>query len=144
MFQSTRKIRYTPLSNSEQGPSQSGSQCKTNATGGDQVSHEYIPLEPIMSSSPSGSDKEAKHPPSPPDDIEVRKSTSSMDVDALRLAELGYTQEMGRNFSVWSVLGVGFSLTNSWFGLVRLIFFVTLLSKDTANMFTFTSCLTWI
>ncbi|KAI9806136.1 MAG: hypothetical protein M1833_004543 [Piccolia ochrophora] len=32
-------------------------------------------------------------------------------------AEMGYTQEMQRNFSVWSVLGVGFSLTNSWFGI---------------------------
>jgi choline transport protein len=30
---------------------------------------------------------------------------------------MGYTQDMNRNFSVWSVLGVGFSLTNSWFGI---------------------------
>jgi choline transport protein len=30
---------------------------------------------------------------------------------------MGYTQDMTRNFSVWSVLGVGFSLTNSWFGI---------------------------
>jgi choline transport protein len=30
---------------------------------------------------------------------------------------MGYKQEMERNFSVWSVLGVGFSLTNSWFGI---------------------------
>ena len=43
--------------------------------------------------------------------------TSSIDEDALKLAEMGYTQEMQRNFSVWSVLGVGFSLTNSWFGI---------------------------
>jgi choline transport protein len=42
---------------------------------------------------------------------------SSMDADALKLAEMGYTQDMSRNFSVWSVLGVGFSLTNSWFGI---------------------------
>jgi choline transport protein len=41
----------------------------------------------------------------------------SVDVDALKLAEMGYTQDMSRNFSVWSVLGVGFSLTNSWFGI---------------------------
>lgn len=34
-----------------------------------------------------------------------------------RLAEMGYTQELQRNFSVLSVLGVGFSLTNSWFGI---------------------------
>ncbi|KIW09449.1 hypothetical protein, variant [Verruconis gallopava] len=38
--------------------------------------------------------------------------------DALQLAAMGYSQSMSRNrFSVWSVLGVGFSLTNSWFGV---------------------------
>ncbi|OBT99911.2 hypothetical protein VE01_02203 [Pseudogymnoascus verrucosus] len=37
--------------------------------------------------------------------------------DVLRLAEMGYEQEMRRKFSPWSVLAVGFSLTNSWFGL---------------------------
>lgn len=42
---------------------------------------------------------------------------SPVDEDALKLAEMGYTQDMSRNFSVWSVLGVGFSLTNSWFGI---------------------------
>jgi choline transport protein len=42
---------------------------------------------------------------------------SSFDADALKLAEMGYSQDMSRNFSVWSVLGVGFSLTNSWFGI---------------------------
>jgi choline transport protein len=30
---------------------------------------------------------------------------------------MGYTQDMRRNFSVWSVLAVGFSVTNSWFGI---------------------------
>ncbi|KAF2263462.1 amino acid transporter [Lojkania enalia] len=42
---------------------------------------------------------------------------SAIDKDAMKLAEMGYTQDMKRNFSVWSVLGVGFSLTNSWFGI---------------------------
>jgi choline transport protein len=46
-----------------------------------------------------------------------RAHMSSFDADALKLAEMGYTQDMSRNFSVWSVLGVGFSLTNSWFGI---------------------------
>jgi hypothetical protein len=46
-----------------------------------------------------------------------RSSVNAADDDALRLAELGYTQELSRKFSVWSILGVGFSLTNSWFGL---------------------------
>jgi choline transport protein len=50
--------------------------------------------------------------------VEMGKGdTSSIDEDAMKLAEMGYTQEMQRNFSVWSVLGVGFSLTNSWFGV---------------------------
>ncbi|CAH0055984.1 unnamed protein product [Clonostachys solani] len=37
--------------------------------------------------------------------------------DVLRLAEMGYQQEMSRKFSPLSVLALGFSLTNSWFGL---------------------------
>ena len=45
------------------------------------------------------------------------ENLKSLDSDALKLAEMGYTQDMKRNFSVWSVLGVGFSLTNSWFGI---------------------------
>lgn len=40
-----------------------------------------------------------------------------LDADALKLAEMGYVQEMKRGFSVLSILAVGFSLTNSWFGL---------------------------
>jgi hypothetical protein len=44
-------------------------------------------------------------------------SLAGLDHDAAKLAEMGYTQDMTRNFSVWSVLGVGFSLTNSWFGI---------------------------
>ena len=42
---------------------------------------------------------------------------TAVNVDAMRLAEMGYTQDMQRNFSVLSVLGVGFSLTNSWFAI---------------------------
>lgn len=51
---------------------------------------------------------------SPPDSILGQKS---VDNDALKLAEMGYAQDLQRNFSVWSVLGVGFSLTNSWFAV---------------------------
>lgn len=40
-----------------------------------------------------------------------------LDADALKLAEMGYVQEMKRGFSVVSILAVGFSLTNSWFGV---------------------------
>lgn len=58
-----------------------------------------------------------KHPsPSISPDVETAHN-GSIDADALKLAEMGYTQDMSRNFSVWSVLGVGFSLTNSWFGI---------------------------
>lgn len=35
----------------------------------------------------------------------------------IHITEMGYDQDMKRNFSVWSLLGVGFSLTNSWFGI---------------------------
>jgi choline transport protein len=48
------------------------------------------------------------------DDFDALKDVDS---DARKLAEMGYTQDMKRNFSVWSVLGVGFSLTNSWFAI---------------------------
>lgn len=60
-------------------------------------------------------------------DVEDNKTTDSrltspgpvkrVDNDADKLAEMGYTQDMRRNFSVWSILGVGFSLTNSWFAI---------------------------
>lgn len=30
---------------------------------------------------------------------------------------MGYKPEMRRNFSVWTLLGIGFALTNSWFGI---------------------------
>jgi choline transport protein len=51
---------------------------------------------------------------SPPDSILGQKS---IDKHALKLAKMGYTRDLRRNFSVWSVLGVGFSLTNSWFAI---------------------------
>lgn len=41
----------------------------------------------------------------------------SLDSDALKLAEMGYKQDLKRNYTVISVLGVGFSLTNSWWGI---------------------------
>jgi choline transport protein len=31
--------------------------------------------------------------------------------------EMGYTQDLERNFSKWSLLGICFALTNSWFGI---------------------------
>ncbi|KAF2115006.1 amino acid/polyamine transporter I [Lophiotrema nucula] len=49
--------------------------------------------------------------------VESKASMSVGDADARKLQEMGYAQEMGRKFSVWSVLGVGFSLTNSWWAV---------------------------
>ena len=40
-----------------------------------------------------------------------------VDADALKLAEMGYTPALKRNYTTLSILGVGFSLTNSWFGI---------------------------
>jgi len=59
------------------------------------------------------SEKKPVAKPAPADNGEL----GSLDEDALKLAEMGYTQDMQRNFSVLSLLGVGFSLTNSWFGV---------------------------
>jgi choline transport protein len=55
-------------------------------------------------------------PPSPRSDSNDA-DLKSMDNDAFKLAEMGYTQAMQRKFSVLSLLGVGFSLANSWFGI---------------------------
>jgi choline transport protein len=52
--------------------------------------------------------------------VESRDPSDSLhgfDSDALKLAQMGYTQDMKRKYSAFSVLGVGFSLTNSWFGI---------------------------
>lgn len=51
-----------------------------------------------------------------PSSIEAAAS-KGVDTDAMKLAEMGYSQDMKRNFSILSLLGVGFSLTNSWFGI---------------------------
>ncbi|QRW22268.1 amino acid permease [Rhizoctonia solani] len=50
--------------------------------------------------------------PSPPS-FETRSSNST---DGERLARMGYKQELKRNLSIASLLGFGFSVTNSWWG----------------------------
>lgn len=50
-------------------------------------------------------------------EIAHNNASKQPDVDTLKLAEMGYKQDMKRNFSLWSILGVAFSLTNSWFGV---------------------------
>ena len=51
----------------------------------------------------------------PSDDINV--DLKSLDDDALALAQMGYTQDLKRNYTWFSLLGIGFSLTNSWWGI---------------------------
>ncbi|KAK6361132.1 hypothetical protein TWF730_004879 [Orbilia blumenaviensis] len=52
----------------------------------------------------------------PQDDVEFRDD-SSLDIDNKRLADTGYTPDLNRDFSILSILAVGFSVTNSWFGI---------------------------
>ncbi|RAL09207.1 putative choline transport protein Ctr [Aspergillus homomorphus CBS 101889] len=44
-------------------------------------------------------------------------ASGSDDADALKLAEMGYTQDLQRNFSVLSLIGIAFCMSNSWFGI---------------------------
>lgn len=67
-----------------------------------------------MSHDPAKENDYGIRPPESDDNLDRFKE---LDSDAQKLAEMGYTQDMKRNFSVISVLGVGFSLTNSWFGI---------------------------
>lgn len=70
--------------------------------------------EPGLERSASKADDMGISPSISDDNIDGLKSA---DLDQVNLAEMGYKQDMKRNFSVISVLGVGFSLTNSWFGI---------------------------
>ena len=45
------------------------------------------------------------------------KAQGNLDSDALALASMGYTPDLPRSHSVLSILGLGFSLTNSWWGI---------------------------
>ena len=44
-------------------------------------------------------------------------ASGAEDQDALKLAEMGYTQDLQRNFSVLSLVGIAFCMSNSWFGI---------------------------
>ncbi|KAH8145159.1 uncharacterized protein LAJ45_10823 [Morchella importuna] len=43
--------------------------------------------------------------------------TSTADQDDVRLSEMGYSSELGRKFSLLSILSVGFSISNSWWAV---------------------------
>lgn len=49
--------------------------------------------------------------------IEPTSSSDEHGSDNAKLEQMGYKAELQRSFSIWSVLGVGFGLTNSWFGI---------------------------
>lgn len=40
-------------------------------------------------------------------------STDMVDLDAARLAEMGYTQDLNRNFSILSLISIAFCMSNS-------------------------------
>jgi hypothetical protein len=79
---------------------------------------EKSPLDSTIPDPPPSTSASASHnyPYTPP-------STSSsphshpLDTDAAALAQMGYTQDLKRNYTWFSLLGVGFSLTNSWWGI---------------------------
>ena len=52
----------------------------------------------------------------PPSD-DYNADVKSLDDDALHLAQMGYSQELKRNYTWISLFGVGFTLTNSWWGI---------------------------
>lgn len=114
--------------------------CSARAPGAFMISacHAARPEETAASSTP----RPHNHPPQPPsplagpnsptasmaekdsdamaishlnsnDDLDLK----SLDSDAQKLATMGSSQDLRRNQSVLSVLGVGFGLTNSWFGI---------------------------
>lgn len=60
-------------------------------------------------------EKEINSPTSRP--VSHSSQKPSLDHDALKLTEMGYLPVLKRNYSVLSILGVGFSLTNSWFAI---------------------------
>lgn len=44
-------------------------------------------------------------------------ASGAEDHDAMKLAEMGYSQDLQRNFSVLSLVGIAFCMSNSWFGI---------------------------
>ena len=64
----------------------------------------------------------AKHTMNPAlavaNDYAVEKGLGDVsNIDDARLEQMGYKAELNRGFSMWSALAVGFSISNSWFGV---------------------------
>ncbi|MCJ1280040.1 hypothetical protein MMC21_007865 [Puttea exsequens] len=68
---------------------------------------------------PFQSDTTPSHPTTMSNEKSTLEPTSSSttDADALTLAQMGYHPTLKRNYTRLSLLGVGFSLTNSWWGI---------------------------
>lgn len=47
----------------------------------------------------------------------IENGSDAPDADAMKLADMGYTQDMSRNFGVISLIGVAFCMSNSWWGI---------------------------
>jgi len=65
---------------------------------------------------PTESEKKMEATDNPVYQEEGIGAMKAVDIDAFRLADMGYAQDMTRNFSTLSLLGISFTLTSSWFG----------------------------
>lgn len=54
---------------------------------------------------------------SPHEEAKAERLLKEAQANLMLAAETGYTPELRRNFSIFALLGVGFGLTNSWFGI---------------------------
>lgn len=55
--------------------------------------------------------------PTAADEAKAVKLLKEAQANLMYAAETGYAPELRRNFSIFALLGVGFGLTNSWFGI---------------------------
>lgn len=51
------------------------------------------------------------------DDNKVAKLLEESQANLKLVEETGHSPELCRNFNIWSLLGLGFGLTNSWLGI---------------------------
>ncbi|QRW05442.1 amino acid permease [Ceratobasidium sp. AG-Ba] len=70
-----------------------------------------------MGSSPPSSEAHVKYSTEKAPGVIESVLPVDHDADAQKLVEMGYQPQLRRNFGIWSVLGVGFSVTNSWWGI---------------------------
>ncbi|KAH7137483.1 amino acid/polyamine transporter I [Dactylonectria estremocensis] len=49
--------------------------------------------------------------------MDPQKTERTRDLESVESNDVGHQEELRRNFSLWSVMGISFSLANSWFGI---------------------------